>query len=164
MRTRVRFKVIVFLIAALLIMPHGGSYTKGIVQKSYLRKIDAIFVLETLTIYNPEVSQCDATPFITSSNARIDPAKLQKQEIRWMALSRDLLKRWNGVFNYGDTLMVRSGDGEIDGLWVVQDILNKKFKNRGDLLFDSSVRKTGKWNNVTITHSVIIRPTDTGNI
>ena len=108
-------------------------------------------VLETLTVYNPTKRQCDRTPLITASNARIDKDKLYKQEIRWMALSRNLLKRWEGKFHYGDTVRVNSGDPEIDGIWVIQDNLNKRYKDAGDLLFDGRVRKLGKWKNVTIT-------------
>ncbi len=67
------------------------------------------FVLETLTIYNPEESQCDTDPLITANNSKIDLDKLRRNEIRWMALSRNLLKRWNGAFNYGDTVSVHSG-------------------------------------------------------
>jgi hypothetical protein len=144
------------LAIGLIGLPNMGSYTKGIGQKKFLRKIEASAVLETLTIYNPTASQCDATPWITASNARIDPVKLSKQQLRWMALSRDLMKRWNGKFNYGDTVLVSSGDKQIDGYWVIQDILNKKYKMRGDLLFDRAVRKTGRWNKVTITRSVTI--------
>ncbi|HWA33056.1 MAG TPA: hypothetical protein VG737_02950, partial [Cyclobacteriaceae bacterium] len=77
-----------------------------------------------------------------------------------MALSRDLMKRWNGQFSYGDTVLVSSGDKQIDGYWVIQDILNKKYKLRGDLLFDRSVRRTGRWNKVTITRSVMIHSDD----
>jgi hypothetical protein len=159
-----RLTTLLFFTIGLICVPHMGSYTKAIEQKRYLRKIEASIVLEALTVYNPTSTQCDATPLITASNARIDPVKLQKQELRWMALSRDLMKRWNGIFNYGDTVLVSSGDKQIDGLWVIQDILNKKYRLRGDLLFDRSVRRTGRWNNVTITRSVMISPSHSENI
>lgn len=113
--------------------------------------VETSVTLETLTIYNPEAGQCDATPLITASNAKIDVDKLRKNEIRWMALSRDLLKRWNGAFSYGDTVRVTAGDESIDGLWVIKDNMNKRFRNRGDLLFHKEFRSTGIWKNVKIT-------------
>src|SRR5688500_15195656 len=71
-------------------------------------------VLDALTVYNPTARQCDRTPLVTASNSKIDKIKLQKQEIRWMALSRNLLKRWKGKFHYGDTVVIYSGDPAID--------------------------------------------------
>jgi hypothetical protein len=61
-----------------------------------------------------------------------------------------MLKRWGGQFDYGDTVIVHTGDPAIDGKWIIQDTMNKRFKNRGDLLFDSKIRSRGMWVNVTI--------------
>lgn len=105
-------------------------------------------ILETLTIYHPVAGQCDNSPLITANNSHIDLEKLRRNEIRWMALSRDLLKRWNGKFNYGDTVHLEAGDPAIDGLWVINDSMNKRFNNRGDLLFHRDSRATGIWKNV----------------
>ena len=109
------------------------------------------FVLDVLTVYNPISRQCDATPLVTASNQRINETKLRSGTIRWMALSRDLLKRWGGHVHFGDTINLNSGDPAIDGLWVVHDTMNRRFRNHGDLLFDAKVRSTGKWSNVVIT-------------
>lgn len=108
------------------------------------------FTLDKLTIYNPTVDQCDQDPFVTASNQKISPRKLKSGAIRWMAVSRDMLKRWGGNLNYGDTVVVFTGDASIDGEWIIQDTMNKRFKNRGDLLFDSQLRTTGVWSNVTL--------------
>jgi hypothetical protein len=108
------------------------------------------FLLETLTVYNPLEGQCDATPLITASNKTIDLEKLRQSKIRWMALSRNLLKKWKGEFNYGDTVMLKAGDPDIDGLWVINDNMNKRFRDRGDLLFHQDARKLGMWKNVKI--------------
>jgi len=139
---------ILSLVSVFIITPIIGSSTKALRYKLVVDRDTA--ELQTLTIYNPVKRQCDSSPFITSCNAKIDPIRLYRQEIRWMALSRDLLKRWNGQFNYGDTVLLSAGDPEIDGLWIIRDTLNKRYKRRGDLLFDSRVRKLGKWNNVKI--------------
>lgn len=136
------------LVSVFIITPIIGSSTKALRYKLVVDRDTA--ELQTLTIYNPVKRQCDNSPFITSCNAKIDPNKLYRQEIRWMALSRDLLKRWDGRFNYGDTVLLTSGDPEIDGLWIIRDTLNKRYKKRGDLLFDSRIRKLGKWNKVKI--------------
>jgi hypothetical protein len=141
------------LLFACVMIPILGSSTRGdnhYISTVYTRK-DSSFTLETLTIYNPTRRQCDRTPLITASNRKIDLTKLSSQQLRWIALSRNLLKRWNGVFTYGDTVVVTSGDPSIDGLWVIHDTLNKRYENRGDLLFDENVRRLGKWKNVKIS-------------
>ncbi len=139
------------LLTALVLSPLAATSTKvnKTNQKIYV-KSDTRVVLDALTIYNPERKQCDSTPLITASNAKIDVEELRNENVRWMALSRDLLKRWNGKFHYGDTVLVTSGDPAIDGLWVIKDTMNKRFKNRGDLLFSKDVRKLGKWKNVEV--------------
>lgn len=131
------------LVATSTRMSHAG-------EKIYIKKSTHV-VLNALTVYHPTNKQCDATPLITASNSKINVDDLKNQNIRWMALSRDLLKRWKGEFHYGDTVLVSSGDSQIDGLWVVKDTMNKRYKKHGDLLFDSEVRKLGKWKNVEIS-------------
>lgn len=152
----------ILVLIGLALKPLEATSTKiGKVNTAYAGKINSFSrkfyiqtetrtVLEGLTVYNPTVRQCDRTPLVTASNARIDTRKLQNQQIRWMALSRDLLKRWNGKFHYGDTVLLTSGDPAIDGYWVIKDSMNKRYKNHGDLLFDSQVRVLGKWHNVEI--------------
>jgi hypothetical protein len=86
----------------------------------------------TGTVYNPEISQCDSDPFTTADMSRINLKKLKNKEIRWVALSRDLLKRWGGSIDYGDSIFIVGGEKE--GWWVVHDCMNKRYKNRIDFL------------------------------
>ena len=124
------------------------------IDKGFLIAYNESFTLNTLTVYNPMRSQCDADPLVTASNKRIDTKKLRAGSVRWMALSRDLLKRWGGTLHYGDTITLHSGDDAIDGEWIIQDTMNKRFYNRGDLLFHAAIRSRGKWSNVTVTRKV----------
>lgn len=139
------------ILLALMFMPLVATSTRmdHAGEKIYIRSNTRV-MLDALTIYHPSKRQCDRTPLITASNSKINVNDLKNQNIRWMALSRDLLKRWNGEFHYGDTVLVTAGDSKIDGLWIIQDTMNKRYKKRGDLLFDSQVRKLGKWKNVEI--------------
>lgn len=102
------------------------------------------------THYHPVKSQCWGDPLVTASNSFIDTNLLIKGEIRWVALSRDLLSRWGGHFNYGDTIFVNSKNEDFNGLWVVKDCMNKRFKNRIDFLCHPSQRGIGKEKNIII--------------
>lgn len=140
------------ILLSLILMPLVATSTRmsRVGEKIYIRNNTRV-ILDALTVYHPTKKQCDKTPLITASNSKINVDDLKNQNLRWMALSRDLLKRWKGEFQYGDTVLVTSGDAQIDGFWVIKDTMNKRFKNRGDLLFDSQVRKLGKWKNVEIS-------------
>ena len=62
---------------------------------------------------------------------KINPRKAS--EHKWIAMSRDLLKRWKGEFNYGDVVKIK-GAGKKDGIYTVVDTMNKRYKNRIDIL------------------------------
>jgi hypothetical protein len=111
------------------------------------------FHLDTLTVYNPVRQQCDDDPLVTASNQRINVQKLRGGQLRWLALSRDMIHRWGGKLHYGDTLILNAGDPTIDGQWILQDTMHKRFRRRGDLLFARAQRALGRWTNVTITKS-----------
>ena len=54
----------------------------------------------TVTMYNPSPEQTDSTPNQTADGTIINPERAS--EYRYIALSRDLLRRWGGPFNYGE--------------------------------------------------------------
>ena len=81
----------------------------------------------TVTTYNPTVRQCDSTPNITADGTRINPK--HASSYRYVALSRDLLKRWGGPFNYGEYITVEgTKNGQHDGIWQVRDTMNNVIK------------------------------------
>ena len=100
-----------------------------------LPRTDTLAVFEILgTHYHPVTAQCDSDPLITADNSKINLRKLLKKKIRWVALSRDLLKRWGGPFDYGDTLYVYHHNEHINGVWHVHDAMNYRFRKRVDFL------------------------------
>lgn len=87
--------------------------------------------LDRATTYQPTVAQCDSDPLTTADGSKINPDSLQ----RWVALSRDLLTRWGGQFNFGDTITTYSKEHpQVNGDWVVHDCMNAKYKMSIDFL------------------------------
>ena len=97
-------------------------------------------IIVTGTKYQPVAEQCDSNPLGTADGSVIDTVALKNGEIRWCALSRDLLSRkhptdpWYGPFHYGDTIVVSRGTPEVCGRWIVHDTMNKRYRRRIDFL------------------------------
>jgi 3D (Asp-Asp-Asp) domain-containing protein len=103
----------------------------------------------TGTMYSPTREQCDATPNITADGTRINPK--HASSYRYVALSRDLLKRWGGPFNYGEYITVEGTKlGKHDGIWQVRDTMNPKWLKRIDFLMTDGTRPF-KYNEIKIT-------------
>ena len=100
----------------------------------------------TVTMYNPTKGQCDSTPNITADGTRINPKRASSY--RYIALSRDLLSRWGGPFNYGDYVIIE-GTGKDDGVYQVRDTMNPRFTKRVDILKSKGSRKF-KYNSVKL--------------
>ena len=100
-------------------------------------------ILVTATIYHAVPAQTDSTPDITASNMRIDMSNPQKH--RWIAVSRDLEAKG---LTFGVKVCVH-GAGDLDGVWTVQDRMNKRWKSRIDFLVNEDL-KGGKWENVIV--------------
>lgn len=109
--------------------------------------IDTIHI-DRATRYNPSPEQCDDTPFNTADGAFIDTNKLRRKELRWCALSWDLIYdtyrqkvayrdwAWEGFVKFGDTITVMSESKPwINGDWIVHDVMNERYKNSIDFLF-----------------------------
>ena len=126
-------------------------------------KIELIYGNVWGSLYNPEPEQCDETPTITADGSVIDTLNASKQ--RWLAVSQDLLysplrhhlfakdtadHRYEGRLKFGDTIWVESPNPNINGKWVVHDLMNKKHKNAIDFLQttgDGSLYNNNKlWN------------------
>lgn len=98
------------------------------------------------TVYNAVESQCDDSPLVTADCSYIDKEKLNKGGLRWVAISRDLFKK----YKYGDTIIVICPSSpEIEGEWVIHDTMNKRARNKIDFLMPDDIN-LGKWENVVI--------------
>ena len=66
-----------------------------------------------VTMYQPVYPQTDNTPDITADGTKIRIHKAS--EYKFVALSRNLLKRWGGGFDYGDFIYIK-GTKDKDGV------------------------------------------------
>lgn len=100
----------------------------------------------TATMYNAMINQCDSDPLTTAGMYKINPERAS--EHKWIAMSRNLLSRWNGQFNYGDVVKI-SNAGHKNGIYTIVDTMNKRFKDRIDFL-ETTGTKYYIYENITI--------------
>ena len=112
-------------------------------KKVYVEVESEVTYVVTATVYHAVEGQCDDSPLLTASGARISSAE-SAYEHRYLAVSRDLLD----VFPYG-TMVEVSGCGELDGIYCVVDTMAKRYKGYIDLLINPDM-KGGKWEGVRI--------------
>ena len=96
-----------------------------------LSHYDEYGIVVDVTMYQPVFPQTDTTPDITADGTRIRISKAS--QYKFVALSRNLLKRWGGPFDYGDFVLLKGTEGK-DGVYQVRDTMNAKWVNVVDIL------------------------------
>lgn len=110
---------------------------------SYVEKPTTNTDVVTLTTYSPSMGETDSTPNITASGFKIDTANPRKHRI--IAISRDLKRKWK----FNQKVRIRKA-GKYNGVYTVKDLMNKRFKNRVDILVGKDDKQV-KLSNVQIT-------------
>jgi hypothetical protein len=99
------------------------------------------FTFVAISHYYPDVKQCWGDPTITADGSKIDTVALRNGQLKWCALSRDMIwceyrqtltkdtTVWRGKYRFGDSIYV-SGLG----WYVVKDVMNKRFRSKIDIL------------------------------
>lgn len=98
----------------------------------------------TLTIYKPTSVETDSTPNVTASGFKIDTLNPTKHRI--VAVSRDLKRKGWG---FGKKIRIKKA-GKYNGVYTIRDVMNKRHKNRIDVLVGEDYLLT-KLENVEIT-------------
>jgi 3D (Asp-Asp-Asp) domain-containing protein len=91
----------------------------------------------TVTMYQPVERQTDSTPNILADGTRIRTQ--DASNYKFIAVSRNLLKRWGGWLDYGDFILLKGTDGK-DGVYQVRDTMNSRWVNRIDILESVDVK------------------------
>lgn len=106
-----------------LIAMAGKNNNKPEKRRSKIKEV-------TITKYHPVKSQTDDNPLQTADLSEISMTKLYRGKIKWVAVSRDLLKE----YGYGSKIRISTGDPDIDGVYEVHDTMNPRFMARVDIL------------------------------
>ncbi len=110
---------------------------ENIKLKEKLNKYETEGMIVTVTMYQPVRYQTDSTPNILADGTRIKTE--QASNYKFIAVSRNLLKRWGGWLDYGDFILLL-GTGHKDGVYQVKDTMNPRFVNRVDILESPGVK------------------------
>ena len=97
-----------------------------------------------VTCYQPVEAQCDSDPLTTADGSKIDLYKLKNGDVKWCAISRDLL--W--LFPKDKPKRVHI---EGYGIYEVRDVMNKRFNHRVDILIHPSEKANISEENVKMT-------------
>ena len=131
-------------ILTILLSLYPLSINIGNVPNSYIEVSKPIsYETVTLTTYSPTEGETDSTPHLTASGFKIDKDNPKRHRI--IAVSRDLKKKWP----FGTKVKIKNA-GKYNGVYTVKDVMNKRHKNRIDILIGEDDKQT-KINNVKIT-------------
>ena len=105
--------------------------------KDELYKYETEGMSVTVTMYQPLRYQTDSTPNILADGTRIRVHNAS--DYKFIAVSRNLLKRFGGWLDYGDFIFLKNTVDK-DGVYQVRDTMNPRFVNRIDILESPGVK------------------------
>ena len=126
-------------ILPLLLLTPIASGSMGVFNMPPIREgPKEISEIVTMTTYTVERSQTDSNPFETASGMSLDKKNPAKHRV--VAISRDL----KDIFAFGDSVMIVAG--VYSGIYYVEDVMNKRFKKKIDLLINPKDKNTKLYN------------------
>ena len=126
------FKVVLMCVFLTIPVQFKADIADLVIFENIL-KLNAIPRIVTVTTYTVNRKAYTASGFVVTPD---NPAAE-----RIIAVSRDLKKR----FEYGERVFV-TGIGEYSGVYIIRDLMGKKWKNRIDILIDPEDTHTKLFN------------------
>jgi 3D (Asp-Asp-Asp) domain-containing protein len=133
--------IAILVVFAIVFVPKATSTSTSV--DTEISKIDDEVTEEfkkivTLTTYTIDPSETDSTPLITASGYKLDSVNPRRHRI--IAISRDLKRK----FGFGEKVILENA-GKYNGVWYVHDLMNKRFRNKVDILINPDSRHTKKY-------------------
>lgn len=102
------------------------------------------------SIYRPNLNQTDSTPLQTASMKIIDTNMLNAGKLKWVAVSRNLHKRYGGKYRFGDKIKLYNCGKFSNKTYIIQDLMHHKWKNKIDILISNNDTINYYFKNITI--------------
>jgi len=126
---------------AYVIGRHGNEKIDNDPKEKVIFKTEIVYdTIHPVTIVNGTYYNVGENA-MTADGSSISDHKISSEGIKWVALSRDLLKRWGGEYEYGDTINIWHPNKLLSGQWVIHDCMNSRFTNKIDFLIPESMAK-----------------------
>ena len=124
--------VFLFILVGSFYILRPDPKTRAIVmQYPFVLKSDKVVSLST---YKADTAETDSTPLVTASGFKLDSLNPKKHRV--IAISRDL----KALFAFGDKVILTNA-GKFNGVWFIHDVMNKRYKNKIDILINPSDRQ-----------------------
>ena len=128
------FTFIIIILAIVISVGNDTNATQAPTKQSIVEPIpqkQKVITHVTLTCYQPVEEQCNSDYLHTADNSLIDLKKLKKGELKWVAISWDLLY----LFPMGSEVKITDETtGKCYGTYIVKDKMNKRWDHRMDIL------------------------------
>jgi 3D (Asp-Asp-Asp) domain-containing protein len=124
--------VSIFLMSVLAASPIKSENKLVLLKKTSLEIVEDSV---TVTTYTIDPKQTDDEPLITASGFKLDSLNPGRHKI--IAISRDLKKK----FKFGQKVKI-TGIGKHSGIYVIRDLMNKRWKKKVDILINPEDKHT----------------------
>ena len=124
--------VFLFIVVGSFYILRPDDKTRAIVMR-YPFVLKSVKIV-SLSTYKADTTETDSSPLITASGFILDSLNPKKHRV--IAISRDLKE----LFSFGDKVMLTNA-GKFNGIWFIHDVMNKRYKNKIDVLINPSDRQ-----------------------
>ena len=124
--------VFLFILVGSFYILRPDDKTRAIVMR-YPFVLKSVKIV-SLSTYKADTAETDSTPLVTASGFKLDSLNPKKHRV--IAISRDLKE----LFAFGDQVKLTNA-GKFNGIWFIHDVMNKRYKNKIDILINPSDRQ-----------------------
>lgn len=124
----------------LILLPSISNFNTTICKPVIVVKKSKIKpkVIFRASIYRPSKKETDSNPLETASMSIIDTNLLDEGKLLWVAISRNLHKRYGGKYDFGDKIILDNCGKFSNKTYIVKDLMAEQWLNKIDILISKN--------------------------